>query len=233
MKILGLITARGNSKGLKRKNIKRFIDKPLIAHTIEQSNDCLNLFYRVVVSTEDKEIAEISRNYGADLPFLRPKKLSNDDSTSLDVVKYTLHKIEGIDKVNIDWVMILQPTSPLRKTEDIEKCIKIINKRKCDTVVSVKNVNNSHPNKVKVVNNEGYLEPYDLNNFSHIRRQELSPQVFQTNGAIFLIHRSLIEKNIIFGNKVIPYEMPLERSIDIDTELDFRIAEFLYNNYKS
>src|SRR3712207_5955487 len=115
--VLGVITARGGSKGIPRKNIKDFCGKPLLAYTIEAARDA-KLLTRTVLSTEDDEIAAVGKQYGVDVPFMRPRELAQDASTSIEVVQYVLATLEEREGVTYDYVMILQPTSPLRTSED-------------------------------------------------------------------------------------------------------------------
>ena len=232
MKILCVITARGGSKGLRNKNRKYFDGRPLIEYTIKQVLAVKKYFYEIIVSTDDEKIIKISRDAGVNVPFKRPKKISLDSTPSIDVVKHALYFMEKKNDVIMDWVLILQPTSPLRTSFDIEKSLEIIKKKKCDTVVSVNEVNKHHPSKIKKIDSNGFLKPFSLNLKEPSQRQKLFPYSYQRNGAIYLTRRSVIEQNQIYGKKIIPYIMPNERSIDIDNKLDFEIAEFLYKkNY--
>jgi CMP-N-acetylneuraminic acid synthetase len=123
-KIIAIIPARGGSKGLPRKNIKLLLGKPLVAWTIEQAKNS-KYVNKVVVSTEDKEIAEISRGYGAEVPFLRPKELARDDSPTIDAILHALNWFEESGEY-FDIVVLLEPTSPLRDVEDKDKCVEIL-----------------------------------------------------------------------------------------------------------
>ena len=171
MNILGVITARGGSKGLKEKNIKLFLGKPLISYTIGCAYSVADKFYKIIVSTDDPKIAKISEKYGAYVPFLRPKNISRDESSSLSVIKHAVDFIENKDNINIDWIMTLQPTSPLRNSNDILKSIDIAKNNNCDTVVSVFNSNKFHPSKGKKISKTGFLEQYSSLNEPQ-RRQE-------------------------------------------------------------
>ncbi|MCI0533120.1 acylneuraminate cytidylyltransferase family protein, partial [bacterium] len=136
IKTLGIITARGGSKGIPRKNIKELMGKPLIAYTILAAKGSA-LLSRAIVSTDDAEIAEIARMHGADVPFMRPAELAEDASTSIAVVQHAVSWIRENENEIYDYVMILQPTSPLRTAEDIDACIKIADETHADSVMSM------------------------------------------------------------------------------------------------
>ena len=180
----------------------------------------------MIVSTDDEEIAEISRKAGACVPFLRPKELSTDYASSFDVVKHAVEFIEKERNVIIDWSLILQPTTPLRTSNDITSAINIAKSGGCDSVVSVYDASNSHPGKMKVIDHNGKLTPL-LSNVPWLsRRQDRKPQVYLTNGGIYMTRRDvLIEHNSLIGKSVSPYIMPIERSVDIDSLTDFMMAE--------
>lgn len=222
-KVIAIIPARGGSKGIPRKNIKLLAGKPLIAYSIEAA---LKSKYidKIIVSTEDDEIAEISKNYGAEI-IKRPEELARDDSTTIEVVKHVLGVLEKENK-QFGIIILLQPTSPLRKTEDIDKATELFLKGTCESIVSVcEAVKNPHWSlKIK----DNYLKPlFDWNFFLNKRRQEL-PTTYFLNGAIYITTvENLIKYNSFFNEKVTPYFMPSYRSVDIDEPLDFKFAEFL------
>ena len=225
-KILGIITARGGSKSVPKKNIKLLNGKPLIEYSIESALEINNDLYELIVSTDDEEIAEISRNAGACVPFIRPKELSTDKASSFDVVKHALEFIERERNVIIDWTLILQPTTPLRTSNDIASAINIAKTKDCDSVVSVYDASNTHPGKMKVIDENGKLSPFLPNVPWLERRQDRKPQVYLTNGGIYMTRRDvLIKSKSLIGKSVSPYIMPIERSIDIDSLADFMIAE--------
>lgn len=226
--ILTVITARGGSKGLPGKNIKPFLGKPLIAYSIEAAKQARYDNADIVVSTDDQEIAEVAKQYGASVPFMRPDELATDSATSIDVLKHVITEMEcSKNQGAYDWVLLLQPTSPLRTSHDIEQVFKLSTSRPCDAVISVVEASGSHPLKIKKIDS-GYLKPYlDKERNVATRRQDLSP-VFNTNGAIYLVKRdAIMNENLIFTDKTLAYEMPRERSIDIDDLFDFEVAELL------
>lgn len=228
-KILAVIPARGGSKGVHRKNVRNFSGKPLIAWTIESALAAKDLFYNVIVSTDDTEIADIAREYGADVPFIRPSNLAEDTTPTLPVLQHAVNFIEKQDNVYLDQVMLLQPTDPLRTIDDIEQSIAISNKENCDSVISVVQVFAEHPILMKkIINNR--LTHYCIEEKEGTRRQDYSPAAYMRNGAIYLSRRDVImNDNSIWGASICPYIMPEERSYGIDNERDFRLAEIIMN----
>ena len=226
-KILALIPARGGSKGLPRKNIKPLLGKPLIAWTIEQA---LNSKYidKVVVSTDDEEIAEISKEYGAEVPFLRPKELARDDSPTIDAIIHAINWFEERGEF-FDILILLQPTSPLRTTEDIDNAIELfLNNKDALSLISVKE--NEHPPFWSLEIENKFLKPLFGEEYFKKRRQEL-PKSYMPNGAIFISYVDILKKyKTFYTPKTIAYIMPPERSIDIDNEFDFLLAEFILKN---
>jgi CMP-N,N'-diacetyllegionaminic acid synthase len=226
-RILAVITARGGSKRIPNKNIKPLNGKPLIAWTLEAAAECKDLLHAIVLSTDDDEIAVAGRRYGAEVPFLRPSNLSSDDARSLGVVQHATHFIEQRDQVQMDWILLLQPTSPLRIALDIRHAIKMAITQECDSVVSVAE-SPIHPVYIKKIDAKGLLQPFILEEPEGLRRQEVTPTAFIRNGAIYLTQRdTLMNGHSIFGSQIKPYFMPAERSVDIDTPFDFELAEFL------
>jgi len=229
--ILGLIPARGGSKGLSRKNIKPLLDKPLIAWTIERSLASKYLD-RVIVSTDDKEIKDISRKYGAEIPFTRPKKLAEDNAKGIEVV---LHAIDWLKKNDrrkqYDLLMLLQPTSPLRATEDIDKTIELLFLKEAKAIVSVCEVDH-HPLWSNTLPEDGCMKNFIRQEIMNKNRQEL-PVFYRLNGAIYLAYCNYIkEQKSFFGEKTFAYIMPKNRSVDIDNKVDFKLAEILMVEFK-
>jgi len=227
--ILGLIPARGGSKGLPRKNIKPLLGKPLIAWTIEQAlaSEYLD---KVIVSTDEKEIADISKKYGAEVPFIRPKELAEDNAKGIDVV---LHAIDWLKENNkqkqYDLIMLLQPTSPLRITEDIDKAIELLFSKDAKAIVSVCEVD-YHPLWSNTLPEDGCMKDFIRKEIINKNRQEL-PIFYRLNGAIYLTYcKYLKERKSFFGKETFAYIMPKSRSVDIDNEIDFKLAEILIKN---
>jgi len=222
--ILAVIPARGGSKGLPGKNIRKLSGKPLIAWSIEQA---LNSKYidKVVVSTESPSIAVLAREYGADVPFLRPKKFATDKARSLDVILHALDFYESKKKI-FDIIVLLQPTSPLRKSSDINKAIEGLLINKAKAIVSVCNDGHSPLWSVTLtVNNK--IGVSLGKNADKQNRQNL-PVFYRINGAIYIAHVDYLKQNNgFFGKYTFAYIMPPERSVDIDSRFDFRLAQFL------
>ncbi len=231
-KVLGVIPARGGSKELPGKNVRMLAGRPLIAYTIDAALGLGDRLYRLVVSTDDEEIAAISRIFGADVPFKRPSELAGDDTPSLPVVQHAVRFVEEQDGQTMDWVLVLQPPSPLRTTGDLTAALDFALERGPTAVVGVSDATDSHPLKLKVIE-DGMLKPYDPNWTEGLRRQDLTPKVYKTNGAIYLVRRDvLMERNSLWGDRVLPLVMPSERSIDIDSEFDLRLAACLLDGGK-
>lgn len=226
-KVLAVIPARGGSKGVPKKNIHLVDGKPLIAFTIETALAARDLFHRVIVSSDDEEIAEISRTYGAETPFMRPAELADDHTPMVPVLQHAVDFIEKQDSLQLDWVCLLQPTDPFRTVEDLETVIKLALEGDCDSVISVVQVFSVHPILMKRVE-DGLLQPYCINEKEGTRRQDYDPPAYMRNGAIYLTRRDiLMENNSIWGEKIRPYVMPPKRSVGVDSELDIMMVELL------
>lgn len=230
MRTLAVITARGGSTTLPRKNILPFCGKPLIAYSIEAVLNAKERgapINRLLVSTDDLEIAEVSRKFGAEVPFMRPPELARSDTPSLPVVQHAVDFVEK-EGVRYDWILLLQPTSPLRTAGDVNAAVGLIRHPDTTAIISVTNANSSHPRKLRLIE-DGVLKPFQKDGFCPIRRQDFGFDVYRTNGAIYLARRDvLMQEGSFYGSCPRPLLMPAERSIDIDTQLDFEMAEFLY-----
>jgi CMP-N-acetylneuraminic acid synthetase len=226
-KVLAFIPARGGSKGVPRKNIRLVHGKPLIAYTIETALEAKHLFHRIIVSTDDKEIADVAQRYGAEVPFLRPAELAGDDVPMVPVLQHAVRFIEQQDKIRLEWLCLLQPTDPFRIVEDIEAALRLGQTGGCDSVISVAQVFAVHPILMKRIEN-GRLLPYCVEEKEGTRRQDYQPPAYMRNGAIYLTRRDvLMERNSIWGDVIRPYIMPPERSVGVDSELDLKLVELL------
>lgn len=227
-KILAVITARGGSKGIPRKNIKDLGGKPLIAWTIEavrQSkylDDC-------VLSTDDLEIANVAKQYGCRAPFMRPAELATDQAKSIPVVQHTLNWLKENERKDFDYVMILQPTSPFRVAEDIDEAIKKAVETDADSVMSmVKLVDFSAP-KLKIIDGD-IIKPWaEVEGKQSASRNELK-DVYKRNCAVYLTKVSVLMSGDLFGQVSRAIVMPALRSVDINTPDDFDYADWLANN---
>jgi len=226
-RVLAVIPARGGSKSVPRKNIRPVCGKPLIAYTIETALAARHLFHRVIVSTDDKEIAEVARRYGAEVPFMRPTELAGDDVPMVPVLQHAVRFVEQQDDVRLHWVCLLQPTDPFRTVEDIEEAMRLAQAGGCDSVISVVQVFSVHPILMKRIA-DGRLLPYCIEEKEGTRRQDYQPPAYMRNGAIYLTRRDvLMERNSIWGTVIRPYVMPPERSVGVDSELDLKLVEIL------
>ena len=226
-KVIAIIPARGGSKGLARKNIRILAGKPLMAWTIEQAN-CSNYIDKVIVSTEDEEIAEIARKYEAQVPFMRPKELARDDSRTIDVLMHAINWLEETGNY-FDIVVLLEATSPLRDVEDIDKCIEIlINNHKAKAIVSVAKLESAHPEFNVVINDEGLIRKLDgTTNFRVLRRQELE-DVYVFEGSVYVSDtKSLEEKMTFYHELTLAYVVPKYKSFEVDDISDFICIEAL------
>ncbi|KAF0144491.1 MAG: N-acylneuraminate cytidylyltransferase [Nitrospirae bacterium] len=222
--ILCIIPARGGSKGLPGKNIKKLSGKPLIAYSIEQAKGA-KYVDRIIVSTESRKIADIARRYGAEVPFMRPRKLATDDCSIIDVLLHAMDWMENKGKFKFDILVLLHATAPLRTTEDIDNSIKLLVDKKADNVFSVTEAHrNPYFNMVEVLD-DGAVRRVKRGSF--VTRQS-APRVFDMNASIYVWWRDVLRKGkSVFLKKSHVYVMPRERSVDIDDYLDFRIAEML------
>tara|TARA_B100000886_G_scaffold234850_2_gene164283 strand:- start:1171 stop:1854 length:684 start_codon:yes stop_codon:yes gene_type:complete len=224
IKILGLIPARGGSKGLPKKNLYLFNKKPLIQWTIESALES-NSLDRIIVNTDDESIADFSRSKGVEVPFLREPHLAQDDSRIVDAVLNVLEKI-----INFDFILLLQPTSPLRTKEDITNIIKLQKQYNASSLVSVCEAK-ENPALFYEINNDNYLSK-SFKQYKGSNRQEYKRN-YIINGALYFSSVENLKKNKSFiTNKTIPYVMPRERSIDIDDITDIRWGEFI-QKYKN
>jgi len=233
-KVLGLITARGGSKGIPRKNIVPLGGKPLIAWTIESAINS-SVLDRVIVSTDNNEIADIAQKWGAEVPFIRPTELAEEDSPHVDVLLHAIRWLHENEEYFPEFLMLLQPTSPLRTTEDIEKSFALAIERKADCVISVQE-SLSHPYTVMQVSEDQKLSEFLMSpkDAGVYQSRQLRPEFYSLNGAIFLFRvDALIEKPMVYPELTFTYVMPEERSLDVDTSWDLHIANLILNHLNS
>ena len=225
--MIAIIPARGGSKGMPKKNIKMLSGQPLIYYTIKAAQES-KYISKIIVSTDSLEIAEAAKALGGQVPFLRPSELAEDTSKAIDVYLYTIEKLNALNEGIIDFAVLL-PTSPLRTAEDVDKAIEIFYKNNAKTVVSV--VEAEHPPAwYKRINGEGILEDYFSAGDNSVNRQE-AEKTYLPNGAIYIFNYDSLKTNYNYYNDATyPYIMSREKSVDIDSPLDFRIAEMLMNN---
>ena len=224
MKNLAIIPARSGSKGLKDKNIKELNKKPLIYYAIKEAKKS-NIFDEIMLSTDSVLYADIGKKLGASVPFLRDDKLSTDTVSTWDVVKDVLKRYEE-KNIYFDTVCILQPTSPLRISEDIVKSYDMFKEKDANFVVSVCEMDHC-PLWSNTLDDTLSMENFIDKNIIKMPRQEL-PTYYRINGAVYIIKtKYLFEVKDIYSSKSYAYIMPKTRSIDIDDIVDFRLAGIL------
>ncbi len=231
-KFLGIITARGGSKGIPNKNIKKLYGKPLIEFTFDAVKNS-KLLDRCIVSTDSDEIINFSKSKKIEVPFRRPAELATDDAKSINVLIHAINYLKNEENYVPDYIITLQPTSPLRTGEDIDNAINIISKdNNADSLVSVLEIPHNYNPYSAMIFNGKYLEHYIKEKRIMIRQDK--PIFYARNGAAIYITKYdlLINKQKIIGEKCLPYFMPKERSIDIDDYFEWEIAEFLAKKLK-
>ena len=223
-RILALIPARGGSKGIKDKNIIDLCGKPLISYTIEAAKSS-KYIDEIIVSTDSDRIAEISREYGADVPFKRPESLAGDASTTLDVVMHAIGFFREKESA-LDTLVLLQPTQPLRTSEDIDMAIEKHFLHEEKSLVSVCEVDDN-PILIRTLEKDDLLIPL-INMGSTCRRQDM-PVYYRVNGCIYINKVCEINETTSFNDNELAYVMPQERSIDIDELKDLYLAQYYLN----
>ena len=225
MKDIAFIFARGGSKGIKNKNILKFNDKPLIAHTIQGAIDS-RLFDDIVVSTDDIQIAEISKSYGASVPFLRPNELANDDANELLSWKHAIQNYEN----EISRFISLPCTSPLRNFSTIKKMLDKYNDTECDLLLGVTRSNHIPNFNIVNLTETGKLTIYNSSNDKIFRRQD-APNCFNITTYAYITNPNyVLSANNLLDGDIYGYILSKNESIDIDDMYDFRYAEYIYLN---
>lgn len=224
--VLAIIPARGGSKGVPRKNIKNLLEKPLIAWTIEEAKRS-KYIDRLILSSEDEEIISVAKTWDCEVPFKRPIELAQDETPGIDPVLHAIKMLPGYD-----YVILLQATSPLRKATDIDGAIELCEEKGANACVSVTESQKS-PYWFYQVDTLNRLKPV-LREGRQVNRRQDSPKIFFLNGAVYVARCRWLTKNHTFlTEETVAYIMPHERSVDIDTELDFVIAKLLMGGGKN
>ena len=222
--MIAIVPARSGSKGLPGKNLKSLLGKPMIVYTIEEALKS-RYISDVIVSTDCVKIAKVAIEFGAKVPFLRPFFLATDNSKAIDTYIFTIDKLNSMFNYDIKDFIVLQPTSPLRITEDIDGAIKLFRNKKADSVVTY--TEEHHPIKWhKYINEYGKLENIFEENISNRQNYKKS---YYPNGAVFVFKHDLIKENKYYSKNSYAYIMPGNRSVDVDTIDDFKYIEFLLN----
>jgi CMP-N,N'-diacetyllegionaminic acid synthase len=228
MRVLGIITARGGSKGIPGKNLKLLSGRPLLDYSIDAAND--TPLDRLILSTEDKKIAEAARTLGCEVPFMRPAELARDDTPHLPVIQHAVKWLQDHEGYRADVVLTLQPTSPLRSAADIAAALRMLELSDADSVVSVSEVTaHAHPMRMLKVDDQGFATLFATGEpvRNRINRRQDLPKAWVMNGAIYACRTEVLfaAAPSLYGDRVVAYPMPAERSISIDDLEDWEAAE--------
>jgi CMP-N-acetylneuraminic acid synthetase len=224
-KVLGIVPARGNSKGIYRKNLRLLVGRPLISYTLTAAL-ASEALQRLVVSTDDPEIASVAKGYGVEVPFIRPSELAQDETPQIEVVLHALEVLEESERCRYDVVVLLQPTAPLRSAEDIRSSVKMLLETGGDSVVSFCRVEQGHPFYMYTLDGSKPRPLLDVP--PQVTRRQQFPEIYLRNGAIYATRRDvLVEERNFYGHDTRAYVMPFDRSINIDRETDLLFAEVL------
>ena len=224
MKVLGIVTARGGSKGIPRKNLAPVLGKPLLAYTADAAFAARRLT-RVILSTEDEEICDLGRQLGLNIPFMRPSYLAQDDTPTIPVLQDVVRRLESGHET-YDAIFTLQPTNPLRRASDIDGAIDLFERTGADSVISFVEVGEKHPARMKVIDSEGRVfDPPFAEEFEGQRRQELS-KLYLREGSVYLTRRDvLMKQNSLQGRDCRAWIIPEDRTCNIDSPFDLFLAE--------
>lgn len=234
VKIIGIICARGGSKSVPKKNVQKVLGKPLIYYTIKTALECkiiimsgFRLIDRVIVSTDDPEIAKIAKRYGAEVPFIRPKELAKDTTATAPVVKHAINYLEKNEKYLADIIVLFDVTSPLRTVKDVKDCILAVTKNKADAAVTVC-IPHANPyfNMVEYKKSGfvGLVKPLK----ERPKRRQDAPKVYWVNSSVWVINKKMfMETGSFFPPRTAIVEMPESRSIHVDSAFDLKLLELV------
>ena len=228
--VIAIIPARGGSKGLPRKNVLPLAGKPLIVWSMDAAAKS-KYIDRCIISTDDEEIAQVARENGGDVPFMRPDYLSTDIASSFDVIEHAIEFLNQSDQ-HYDYLVLLEPTSPLRGLDDIDVALEVLfhNREVADSIVSVSQVESSHPAFDIRINKAGLIAPYIGEGFQILRRQEIE-ELYFFEGTIYISKVDvLLEQKAFYHNRTLPYKVPRWKSLEIDEIVDLICAEAIINN---
>ena len=226
--VLGVIPARGGSKSIPRKNLADVGGKPLVAHMIGHALAASRVS-DVVVSTEDSEISAVAKEYGAEVPFLRPRELAGDEVLSLPVVQHAVREMEALKGCVYDTIVLLQPTAPLCRPEDIDACIHRLEQGDCDSAVTVIEVKTLHPYRMKRIIDGDVLLNYVDQGFEDMRPRQTLPPVYKRSGAAYASKRSVVmEQDTLVGDNARAVIVPQDTGVDIDTPEDLELARRIF-----
>lgn len=231
--VMSLTLARSGSKGIPGKNIKKLVDKPLLGYSLEAANNS-NYIDRIIVSTDSEKIAEVARDFRAEIPFIRPGELATDEAKSVDTIIHALNWLIENEDYRPDYVILNPATAPLKTTKDIDKALEsLIGNNKKSLISLIKE--DKHPYwMMEIYDNQ--IKPYDdtyLNNKVKFERRQDLPDIYSISGAIYIFTPELIieqKDSYPIWDNTYPYIMPKERSVNIDDMLDWKLAEMILND---
>ena len=230
MNILAIVPAREGSKGIPKKNIYPLCNTPLIYYTIKAIQRS-KLITRAILSSDSSEVIKVAEDYGLEVPFVRPSKLAQDDTPALPVVEHAVKWLEETENYKADYIILLQPTSPLRTENHIDEALSILINSDADSIVSIVEVPHSF-NPYSIMKLQGkYLSPYLLYDENKNLRQ-FKPVFYARNGAAIyaFTYNCLMNKHSIYGDKILPYLMEKESSIDVDDLFDLKLCEWILSS---
>jgi CMP-N-acetylneuraminic acid synthetase len=230
MNILAIVPAREGSKGIPKKNIYPLYNTPLIYYTIKAIQRS-KLITRAILSSDSSEVIKVAKDYGLEVPFVRPSKLAQDDTPALPVVKHAVKWLEETENYKVDYIILLQPTSPLRTENHIDEALSILINSDADSIVSIVEVpHNFNPYSIMKLQGK-YLSPYLLFDENKNLRQ-FKPVFYARNGAAIyaFTYNCLMNKHSIYGDKILPYLMEKASSIDVDDLFDLKLCEWILSS---
>ncbi len=228
--VLGVVLARGGSKGIPRKNVALLAGKPLLAYTAAAALQAKRLS-RVILSTEDEEIAAIGRQLGLEVPSLRPRDLAQDDTLAIDVLLHVIREVESQGQ-RFDAIFTLQPTNPLRRPEDIDGAIDLFERTGADSVISFVAVGDNHPARMKFVDPQGRVVDPPFGELVEGQRRQDLPQLYLREGSVYLTRRDvLVNEHSFKGRDCRAWMVPADRACNIDEPIDWIIADALVRHH--
>jgi CMP-N,N'-diacetyllegionaminic acid synthase len=228
--VLGIIPARGGSKGVPRKNLALLAGKPLLAHTALAAQQS-KLLTRVILSTEDAEIAEVGRKWGLEVPFQRPAELARDDTPGIAVLEHAVQQMEA-QGARFDAIFTLQPTNPLRRPEDIDGAIELLERTAADSVISFVDAGEHHPARMKYIDGDGRVSDPPFGEAVEGQRRQDLPKLYLREGSIYLTRRDiLMNDHSVKGRDCRAWLVATDRACNIDEPFDMVLAEFLIRHH--
>jgi len=230
IRILGLTLARGGAKSVPRKNIKPIAGLPLIGYTIAEALKS-KFITRYIVSTDDEEIQQVAIQCGAEAPFLRPSEFSTDEASSVSAMQHAVDWVEQQEGIKYDYIVELMCTNPMKTVEDIDASIEKLISTGADSVIAIHQLEDHHPARIKKIVDDKIVD-FCIPEIPESRRQDLKPNAYIRSGSIYALKRNylMIDGKRYGSDNSRPYILPQEKAINIDTKMDFMVAELILNN---